>query len=261
MVHRVTKLTIKALTRVLASLAIGACMGAHIGPVSAQQCTMAEAASEPQVSEGSQDETASLGAASRRLQEMLEGLGDFVNWGHDRLERTKGDPYLRAMASKYQSLYPMGYGGRPSAEPSRPPAELNSDAANCSGGVSNPVYKNQAILATGEHLRDEADFPALNSYGFNLTRTYRSKTGAGFIFGTRWPSNIDPMKVNNYGGCRLTDSGCYPYFIRLFEPGCAQYTYALDANAEIYTVNNSVAMGYMYWNSVQQTYSLFRDKL
>ena len=175
-----------------------------------------------------------------------------------KVDGLKGDPALRQMVAKYTSLYPGTVNGTPSNAPLQaPPSDANTEPDAC-----NPCTENPVIISTGEKYKTEDDFSSAGQYGLSFSRTYRSKNGYGSILGTRWTTSLDPLKLTAFGGCRSTDTGCYPYFVKLYEPGGTQQTYALDANAEIYYGNNfSASLGFMVWNSVTRNYTLRRDRL
>lgn len=186
----------------------------------------------------------------------------FVHYDEDAFEKLRnaraGTPGMRWYVAYLNSLIFSRNNGTPSSAPlATPAADQNSDAGTC----TNPTTQHPVVVSTGEKFKDEPDFQSFGNYGLSLTRTYRSQRGIGWFFGPRWTMNLDPRKLTPFGGCRRTDSGCYPYFIKMYEPGGAEYTYALDANAELYTINNNAAMGYMIWSSPSNTYTLRRDRM
>lgn len=62
-------------------------------------------------------------------------------------------------------------------------------------------------------------------------------------------------------GCRLTDTGCYPYRATVYESDGSSYVYDLDENAEYYRLKGSTWGGYMVFNANTGRWTLRRNRL
>ncbi|GEM_PF-674141 len=104
-----------------------------------------------------------------------------------------------------------------------PPSKDNS-VQRC---TATPRTPNPVIIATGEKLKDEADFSSQGRYGLSLRRTYRSKHNSGVLFGANWLSNLDPARVTPSTTCtrRLANWPCAPDSFTLTEPDGTKFTY------------------------------------
>jgi hypothetical protein len=84
-----------------------------------------------------------------------------------------------------------GTGGKSSKSPIAPaPSQNQTNATDCDKNSGNPV-----LLTTGEKLLAEADFTVAGIYGFNFVRTYRSRQSGSVLFGSKWTSEADAMKL------------------------------------------------------------------
>ena len=94
----------------------------------------------------------------------------------------------------------------PSATNKAAASPTNTSEPKCGATTTKPV-----IIATGEKILPQSDFAALGSYGFSLSREYRSQSTTGKAFGSSWPSSLDGVSiVYTLTGCRWIDVLCYP---------------------------------------------------
>lgn len=134
-----------------------------------------------------------------------------------------------------------------------PSSENNSNKqGQCS--TSNPV-----ILSTGEKFKVEQDFKSVGLYGFDLTRTYRSKnTNGTAMFGANWPSNLDAMRLSfTLSNCLRTEIGCTPRQAVLTEADGTQYKYTVQSVGS-YSVKNSAATGILFYDPPNAEWQLQR---
>ena len=153
-----------------------------------------------------------------------------------------------------------GGGGGSKASPTPPAAENNTDPC----GAGNPASGNPVILATGEKLRVEHDVPTWGLNGLSLSRTYRSGSSinTAHLFGARWVTNLDPIRIEPSGATVCTDIGCIPREATLTFPDGAVHKYtwvAVDPGS--YTVKGSLAMGTLSYDPWGGTWALEKDKL
>ncbi len=128
-----------------------------------------------------------------------------------------------------------------------PPSEQNTETEcpNASESNTNPMSGNPVILATGEKILPQVDGASAGLYGMSLERSYRSNSSAGYFFGAKWTSNLDPYRVTKSAlPCWNTDIGCVPRDATVTFPGGVKYLYRMDpAEPGTYTVNASIALG------------------
>jgi YD repeat-containing protein len=160
-----------------------------------------------------------------------------------------------ARLREYTAQIGMGGGAGPIIGESRffaqsPPKTSNS---SLSCNKDNPSTAQPVVLATGEKHFTETDFTDLRENSLGLTRTYRSKSTTGRLFGAQWQSSLDFPKLE-YGGCRLGGqygyySGCYPEWVKVTIPGGATYTFAIYGASPIFfpedVTDGTSTMGYM----------------
>lgn len=108
----------------------------------------------------------------------------------------------------------------------------NSDAGGCNN-PSNPTSSKPVVLATGEKYLPTTDFTTGGLYGFELTRTYKSRFAASFAsnfgemrLGKNWPSNLDAPALRSFTqGCKVIGGNCYPSLVHFLDPNGAVYTW------------------------------------
>lgn len=147
---------------------------------------------------------------------------------------------------------------RPDDRDKKPPAsEQNSNRKDC----SNPSTPAPVLLATGEKWKDETDFPGYGLYGRELTRTYRSNTYSGRLFGPRWLSTLDPTTVvAPVSNCLSREDGCYPRHATVIDPDGTSYRYYLNSETLSYDVIGNAALGRLQYLSIGKTWRLVRDR-
>jgi len=152
---------------------------------------------------------------------------------------------------------PSGGGDGGEEKPKKPP-ENTDGCAEGQATTGAPV-----LVITGEKYKDETDFQSFGLHGLTLTRTYRSKSTTGKIFGANWPSSLDPLVLKaSTGACVPTEAGCMPSYATISFPGGATYKYNLrQDDPGFYSVRGSAAMGSLYYNINTGKWSLSRDKM
>ncbi|NJN35846.1 MAG: RHS repeat protein, partial [Nitrospiraceae bacterium] len=120
-----------------------------------------------------------------------------------------------------------GPGRRPVVQTRAPlPSNSNSPSDSCS---TSPVAGNPVILATGEKVQSEQDFPDFTAAGLSLTRTYRSNGAYTGMFGPRWGASLDrpTLLVSAEQSCnRGTNCGPSNLKFSLFDGTVKTYNYA-----------------------------------
>ena len=71
--------------------------------------------------------------------------------------------------------------------PAQPPAPQNSSHNT----ADNPSTCHPTVIATQEKTLDQSDFKWESMIPLSMTRTYRSQTGGGLMFGPQWSSSFD----------------------------------------------------------------------
>jgi RHS repeat-associated protein len=129
---------------------------------------------------------------------------------------------------------------------------------NSSVGSDDKTSCNPVLLSTGEKLLGQDDFSSRGLYGLDLTRTYRSRSATGTMFGPNWLSNWDGPKVSRSPGQNCDSDGiCTPIFAVITEADGSRFSYTQDATSlelgiqNRYRVNGSALKGrltYIYSN-------------
>ena len=119
---------------------------------------------------------------------------------------------------------------------------------------------NPVIISTGEKIKPEVDFIGQGIYNFGLTRTYRSKSRTGNIFGPSWPSSLDAIRVSWSGAlCRIIDGPlCYPRSAIILEPNGTRYRYSQIGTTEEYKVYGAASAGRLFFVG-PSLWELYRD--
>lgn len=100
----------------------------------------------------------------------------------------------------------------------KPASQDDSDAEKCS---NKPV-----VLHSGEKYKSEIDFKSRQLYGISLSRTYRSRSATGRLFGPNWPSSLDGPRLT-YTGCVDKPDGCVPSSATIALEDGTRFTYNL----------------------------------
>ena len=155
-----------------------------------------------------------------------------------------------------------GGSGAPATQTGKAAATSVSNSSKNCEDASNPTTSNPVVIATGEKFKAEIDFVAKGAYGISLTRTYRSTSTTGKIFGVNWPSTLDGLSISyTLAGCRYFDVLCYPRNATLRDPDGAQYAYRQIGSTEDYKVYGSAAAGTLSYIGYQQWQLLRNDKI
>jgi RHS repeat-associated protein len=138
---------------------------------------------------------------------------------------------------------------------STPASTGETDLGDCSANSSKPVH-----LTTGEKFKQEDDFQSFGYYGLSMSRTYRSQSTAGRMFGQHWLSTYDAPRIASTGGtvCNA-DKQCVPKIPVITQADGSVYTFN-TTEFGIYSVKNSAAMGTLAYDPDLKTWSLTRDK-
>ncbi len=103
---------------------------------------------------------------------------------------------------------------REPAKQQKPDVQDNSRAPNCTDPKQDlpTATPHPVMVATGEKVKEEADFDTTGLYSLSLHRTYRSQHATGKLFGAHWLSSLDPGVVTPSGQCYapLAAHGCVP---------------------------------------------------
>jgi RHS repeat-associated protein len=138
-------------------------------------------------------------------------------------------------------------------------SEKGSTCSHSDVSTASPV-----TLSTGEKYKVESDFEQQGLYGLSLVRTYRSKSANGTgMFGANWPSTMDSMRISyTTSGCRQGEVVCYPLEATLIEPDGAKYKFDLKSTVDgDYDVRGNFAVGKLFWNGLNKTWALQRNKI
>jgi RHS repeat-associated protein len=151
-----------------------------------------------------------------------------------------------------------GGGGGNGGNAAAPSSQGNSDKGKekkpdtCSGSSDqNPSSPNPVIIATGEKILSQSDFPAGSTYGLGLTRTYRSYATNSRLFGPNWASSLDfPTLAASgcYRVCTKFECECVgPTALTVTFPGGARYAYT-RVTGSTFTVRSSKATGTLLYD-------------
>ncbi len=150
-----------------------------------------------------------------------------------------------------------GYGGLANASASGAKSEPSSEDNSKTG----PCSKNPVVLATGEKYLAQEDFTVGGYYGFDFTRTYRSRLRSGKFFGLSWKSSLDPMKVT-WSSQQICEPGgpCAPRDATLTETDGSVFKYTTDPGyIGEYNVKFNTAKGMLYYNFFNARWELWRE--
>ncbi len=187
---------------------------------------------------------------------LLKTIGGTGHQGQGKRDISPSGPFISKGGSTAANTGSTSVGE--SFTQQDPGSSGNSNAAN----GDNPTSCNPVVLATGEKIKDEFDFASGGAYGFNLTRTYRSKNATGQIFGPNWSSSFDAPKLTPSTTTIMTEVGAYPSFASVDFPGGATYKYKIDLVDYPYTykVRNAAAPGTVSYDKTTRLWSLYLDK-
>lgn len=147
-----------------------------------------------------------------------------------------------------------GYGSSSTPAVETPKSENDSEKKTGCETTDKPV-----AIATGEKYLDEFDFALGGEYGLALQRTYRSAS-AGAMFGTKWSSNLQGMRLSWSGSSCEPGGLCAPAQVTTQETDGSFYKYLSSGTVGFYGVQGNQAMGSMIYNW-NGTWSLIRGKL
>jgi YD repeat-containing protein len=149
---------------------------------------------------------------------------------------------------------PSSKAGAGTQAQAKPSSESNSEE-DCASSSGNPV-----LLTTGEKFLDETDFASSGYYALNLTRTYRSQQSGSVLFGNKWRSTADAMRITWSGQVCEPGGPCAPREAVLTETDGTRYKYTLPPGyVGEYTVQGSNKMGWLYFNFINSGWELRRD--
>lgn len=148
----------------------------------------------------------------------------------------------------------MGAGNPAVGQEADPSSKNNSKKGDTkcpdSGGGEAASTGNPVKLSTGEKWKDEADFQSLGLYGLSLTRTYRSMSTSGSMFGANWLSSLDYPRLSfTFNQCKTTPIGdCIPASATWTAQDGTQYLFQWigwtdDGHTYHYTVNGNSKVG------------------
>lgn len=175
----------------------------------------------------------------------------------DRVEITGSRPIgstsFRGYTTSTNSVYTPAFGnrdggGNPSSNQQK---KVASDDNTAKDDPANPTSCLPVILATGEKVKAETDISVYGSYKLGLTRTYRSQTPTGYMFGVGWLSDYDYPRLLTSGCFRSQDYvGCIPTQVTVTFPDGARYTYTQSSfnGGFFYKVRGSAALGTMSYD-------------
>ncbi|WP_158289087.1 RHS repeat-associated core domain-containing protein [Rubrivivax albus] len=135
----------------------------------------------------------------------------------------------------------------------KPSSEDNSKTGPC---TDNPV-----VLSTGEKYLAQDDFAIGGHYGFELSRTYRSRMRSGRLFGLSWKSSLDPMKIV-WSTQQICEPGgpCAPRDATLTETDGAVYKFSTPPGyVGEYGVNANSDRGRLYYSFINASWELWRN--
>ena len=112
----------------------------------------------------------------------------------------------------------------------QPPANADSGLGSCMSG--HPV-----VIASGEKHQTETDFVGGGEYSLGLSRTYKSFSGAGRMFGPRWVGSYDIPTAARAGCVKNQDylNVCIKTSVTFKLPDGSSATYLKDADVNSYT--------------------------
>ena len=116
-----------------------------------------------------------------------------------------------------------------SSSQAQPSSENETKVDPCAEGESPTTTGNPVLLTTGEKLLAQTDFVVGGFYGFDLTRTYRSRQTGSLLFGPKWSSGADAMRIS-WSSKQTCEPGgpCAPKDAVLTETDGSQYKYVTD---------------------------------
>ena len=130
-----------------------------------------------------------------------------------------------------------------------PPADNNSSANKCDG---NATSANPVVLATGEKLLNQDDFPSASSYRLSQGRTYRSTSTDFGMFGPKWTGTHDYKSLGLSGPCFYHPdfpAVCLPKTVRRKLPDGTVYLFTRDTSADLtWRANSTISGGMLTYN-------------
>ena len=138
-----------------------------------------------------------------------------------------------------------------------PVSEFNSDPQH----DLNPTSCQGVVLSSGELTFSDSDVPGFGLYAITMGRTYRSAAASGRLFGPNWISDFEPARIAPSATWIYTEVGHVPRDAIVTFPGGASYKYTHDnTDPGSYRVQQSEAMGRLYYSTLNGRWSLDRDK-
>lgn len=137
------------------------------------------------------------------------------------------------------------------------------------GGPAKPVSENNTkpdektckpvIISTGEKYLKEVDVEGLGAQSAAIDRTYRSLQSYSGMFGAKWRSSLDPMRLVASGSaCEPGGGFCTPTQAIVTESDGTNYKYlSAAAGSTSYSVNNAENTGTLRY--INQIWTLRRQ--